>query len=97
MISARDRALAARWAAEERAAGRSVSAQMESRVAGALTRGGAWRLGSEEAWRRLRIWSESQNLDRRRPPTQVLAHVVRSDLMARHWAALLTEESPHVR
>lgn len=75
MISARDRALAARWAAEERAAGRLVSTQMESRVAGALTRGGAWRLGSEEAWRRLRIWSESQNLDRRRPPTQVLAHL----------------------
>lgn len=92
MIAARVRALAARWADEERAAGREVAPQMQRRVAGALSRGGAGQLDSAEAWWRLSIWSRSQNLNRRRPPTSVLSHVIRSDDAAKYWAACLGEE-----
>ena len=92
MTSARDSALAARWVDEERAAGRAVTTQMQRRVAGALSRGAAWRLDSDEAWRRLSIWSASRNLDRRRPPTPVLAQIVRNDLAAQYWEALLGEQ-----
>lgn len=92
MTTTRDRAMAARWAEGERLAGREVSAQLERRVAGALARGGAWHLSHEEALRRLRIWSESQNLNRNRPPTPVLTQIIRSDETASSRAAFLGEE-----
>lgn len=80
-----ERIIARWWGDLERGEGRPTSVEMERRVARALQRGGASRLGSAETWRRVQVWSAAKSRNRRRPPAKVLRDIIRDDAEAARW------------
>lgn len=80
-----ERRVAGWWGDIERGEDRPATVEMERRIARALQRGGAHRLGAAECWRRVQVWSAARGRNGRRPSATVLRDMIRDDEIAARW------------